>query len=170
MGLLGRLLGRDDERAPLRPLYAWVVQTAREPHWYLEGAVPDTLDGRFDMVAAVLSVALLRLEREPGTDVASARLTELFVEDMDGQLRQLGIGDIVVGKHIGKMMGALGGRLGAYRDVSAPEALNEAIRRNIYRGAPADPASEAHVAQEMTALTDRLANTRIDAVLAGDIA
>ena len=79
-------------------------------------AVPDTVDGRFDMIAAVLCTVLLRLEREPEGLATTAPLTERFVDDMDGQLRQIGIGDIVVGKHIGKMMSMLGGRLGAYRD------------------------------------------------------
>uniref|UniRef100_UPI0015754C02 ubiquinol-cytochrome C chaperone family protein n=1 Tax=Sphingomonas bacterium TaxID=1895847 RepID=UPI0015754C02 len=134
------------------PLYDAVVLRAREPHWYLDGAVPDTVDGRFDMVAAVLAAVLLRMEREPDASaVPSARLTERFVEDMDGQLRQLGIGDIVVGKHIGRMMSMLGGRLGAYREGFAASAtdggagLGEAIVRNVYRGRPPAPDALDHV-------------------------
>ena len=99
--------------------------------------MPDTFDGRFDMVSSVLALVLLRLEAlgEPARG-PSARVTELFVTDMDGQLRQRGIGDLVVGKHIGRMMGQLGGRLAAYRDGLAPGGdLAGAIDRNIYRGA-----------------------------------
>ena len=116
MNFLNKLLGRDDDRAVVRPLYAAIVAEARQPFWYERGGVADSIDGRFEMVSAVLALVLIRMEalgvaaREPST-----LLTETFVEDMDGQLRQLGIGDIVVGKHIGRMMGALGGRLGAYR-------------------------------------------------------
>ena len=114
MGVWHRLFGRG-ERDALAPLYKAVVAEARRPDWYRQGRVPDTLDGRFDMVAAVLSLVLLRLEEEGDAGRApSAHLTELFVEDMDGQLRERGIGDIVVGKHVGRMMGALGGRLGAF--------------------------------------------------------
>ena len=97
MGAWNRLFGRK-QRDALVPLYTRVVLEARRPDWYLAGQVPDTLDGRFDMVAAVLSLVLLRLEEEGESGRApSAWLTEIFVEDMDGQLRERGIGDIVVG-------------------------------------------------------------------------
>jgi cytochrome b pre-mRNA-processing protein 3 len=84
------------------------------------------------MITAVLSLVLLRLERDSGRAAESALLTELFVEDMDGQLRESGVGDIVVGKHVGKLMASLGGRLGAYRAGLAGEvSLEEALRRNV---------------------------------------
>ena len=169
MGVLDRLFGRKDRDA-LTPLYNAVVIEARRPDWYLAGQVPDTLDGRFDMVAAVLSLVLLRLEEEgePGR-APSAYLTEIFVEDMDGQLRERGIGDIVVGKHIGRMMGMLGGRLGAYRAGLAEGSLAPALVRNLYRGhAPAD-AALAHVETGLLALRDGLAATTIEHVIAGEL-
>ncbi len=169
MSLLASLFSRKDKRAPLRPLYAALVGEAREPHWYLEGAVPDTLDGRFDMVAAVLSLALLRLEAL-GLVPESVHLTEIFVDDMDGQVRQIGFGDIVVGKQIGRMMSALGGRLAAYRAAFAGEApLDEAIVRNIFRGEAPDAAALAHVAQGLRAFAARLDATPGDALLAAQI-
>jgi cytochrome b pre-mRNA-processing protein 3 len=62
----------------------------------------------------------------------SVRLTELFVTDMDGQLRESGVGDLVVGKHIGRLMSVLGGRLGAYRAALAgQEDLGAALERNL---------------------------------------
>lgn len=154
--LLRRLFAPADPRASMRALYAAVIDEARRPHWYVEGAVPDTLDGRFDMVVAVLSQALLRLQR---LDAAqdSAWLTELFVDDMDGQLRQEGIGDVVVGKHVGRMMSALGGRLSAYRDALAGgEPLGDALRRNLYRGVEPDAAALAHVERALRALWARV--------------
>jgi len=134
-------MGRDAEREALVPLYRAVVAAARRPVWYQAGKVPDTIDGRFDMVAAILSLVLIRLEREGEAFAGrSARLTELFVDDMDGQLRQQGVGDIVVGKHVGRMMGALGGRLGAFREGLAPGGdLDGAIARNLLRDAAPDP-------------------------------
>ncbi|MGJ3628818.1 ubiquinol-cytochrome C chaperone family protein [Sphingomonas sp. MMS24-JH45] len=60
---------------------------------------PDTLDGRFDMVAAVLSMVILRLEDDPQGAVPIAQLTERFIDDMDAQVRQIGFGDMVVGEH-----------------------------------------------------------------------
>ncbi|GAA4774140.1 hypothetical protein GCM10023219_21940 [Stakelama sediminis] len=148
---------------PAEALYQDVVATARRPHWYIDGAVADSVDGRFDMVAAVLSMLLLRLEaaQDPVAAGLNAFLTERFVDDMDGQLRQIGIGDIVVGKHIGRMMAMLGGRLGAYRDGLAQGDLKPALIRNLYRGESPAPEAVAHVEHGLTAFRERL--NRFDA-------
>lgn len=137
MSLFDRIFARrPDPRQAYRPLYDAIVALGRQPGWYLAG-VPDTMDGRFDMIAAVLSVVLIRLEGEEEARQPSVHVTELFIDDMDGQLRQNGVGDVVVGKHIGKMVGALGGRLSAYRDAGDDsEALRGALVRNIWRGQP----------------------------------
>lgn len=142
---LKTLFRRDEGRDALIPLYNAVVAEARNPVWYLDGQLPDTVDHRFEMVAALTALAILRLDAAGDAGkVGAVMLTELFVDDMDGQLRQEGIGDIVVGKHIGKMMASLGGRIAAYRDGlenGAPQddRLEEALVRNLYRGdAPGD--------------------------------
>lgn len=167
MSWFGKLLGERHDEA--LPLYNAVVIRAREEHWYREGAVPDTVDGRFDMIAAVLAMVLLRLEREPAAAALSAHLTERFVDDMDGQLRQMGIGDIVVGKHIGKMMSMLGGRIGAYRDGLASGDLGPALVRNLYRGAAPAPQALAAVAADLIELHDALATAPLDRLVAGDL-
>ena len=171
MSLVERLFRKRASDARPHALYAAIVAAARDPAWYRDGAVPDTLDGRFDMVAAVLTLVLLRLEslglpaREP-----SARLAELFVDDMDGQLRQIGIGDIIVGKHIGRMMAALGGRLGAYRDGLAGGDLADALRRNLYRGADVTPDALAFSEARFRDLNARLADRSLGDLLAGRLA
>lgn len=171
MGWIDRMTGGSARaRAATTPLYEAIVARARQPHWYVAGEVPDTVDGRFDMVAAILTLVLLRLETAPEGPGPSARLTERFVEDMDGQLREIGIGDIVVGKHIGRMMSMLGGRLGAYRDGLAPGGdLEGALVRNVWRGEAPAPAALAHVASGMRALHAALADTPVAAVLAGTL-
>ena len=167
MGWLERLLGERREAA--LPLYTIVVDRARAEHWYVAGSVPDTVDGRFDMIAAVLAFVLLRLEEEPDAATLSAQLTERFVDDMDGQLRQLGIGDVVVGKHVGKMMSMLGGRLGAYRAGLAAGDLKPALIRNLYRGvAPAD-AAVAHVAAALIQFEAGLAALTLAQIDAGGL-
>lgn len=159
-----RTVPRDEATA----LYRAVVAKAREPHWYLDGAVPDTVDGRFDMIAAVLAMVMLRLEADPAAAAASTHLTEAFVDDMDPQLREIGIGDLLVGKHIGRMMGMLGGRLGAYRGGLAAGDLAPALVRNIYRGeAPDDAAALKHVADGLTALRARLDRVDTARLIAG---
>lgn len=171
MSILKRLFGDRDERSGLMPLYRAIVERARQPRWYREGMVPDTLDGRFDMIAALLTLVLLRLEAEGERGRGpSALLTELFVDDMDGQLRQIGIGDIVVGKHIGKMMSALGGRLTAYREgLASGGDLEGALERNLYRGEAVDKAAVTLVAQDLRTFHAALAVTTFDAVCEGHL-
>lgn len=168
MKLLQRLLGRPD-RGTAPALYQAVVARGREPHWYADGAVPDTIDGRFDMIAAVLALVLIRLEEQPEGVATGALLTEVFIEDMDGQLRQIGIGDMIVGKHIGKMMAMLGGRLGAYRDGLAANDLKPALIRNLYRGEIPGAEALTHAESAMFALRDSLGRASIDSLIAGEI-
>jgi len=143
MSFFKRLLKpRGDDREPVRPLWHRTVELARDPRWYAEGGVADTVAGRFDAITLVLCAVLLRMEREPALVAPSVLLTELFVDDMDGQLRQSGVGDLVVGKHIGKLVSSLGGRLGALREaLSEPgdEALVSAVDRNVSLGDKGNP-------------------------------
>lgn len=154
---------------PLQALWEAIVGIARDPVWYSRHGVPDTLDGRFDMVALVTALVMLRLERE-GRGQETAWLTEAFVADMDGSLREIGVGDLVVGKEVGRMVGALGGRLGAYRTALAPGAepalLTDALARNVYRGD--DPVGfAAGLADAVHTLDARIATAPIDDLLAG---
>jgi cytochrome b pre-mRNA-processing protein 3 len=166
VGWLKRVLGGRDRSVQL-PLYDAVVAQARRPHWYLDGQVPDTLDGRFDMVAAIMALLLLRLEGDPAGAEPIAHVTERFVDDMDAQVRQIGFGDMVVGKHVGRMMGMLGGRLGAYRDGLAGGDLDGALVRNLYRGAAPPAPALAHTRESLTALHGALAATPLEELLAG---
>jgi len=167
MGLLDRFR-MAAPRAPLDDLYRAIVERARDPHWYTAGAVPDTVDGRFDMVALITSLVLIRLETDPDPAPPVA-LTERFVDDMDGSLRELGVGDMTIGKHVGRTVAALGGRLGAYRAALAGsgEPLREAIARNLYRGAPVDDAALGWTTARAETLAQELAALPTDALLAG---
>jgi len=166
MGFFDRFKSKRGESAAL---YAAVVAKARQPHWYQAGGVPDTVDGRFDTIAAVLAMVMLRLEDVPDGLVASTHLTEAFVDDMDPQLREIGIGDLLVGKHIGRMMGMLGGRLGAYREGIAAGDLKPALIRNLYRGEPTDVSAVAHVERALLALHAALADVSIERLIAGEL-
>ena len=160
-----KLFGSRDEGE--LPLYTAIIARARAPHWYEAGGVPDSIDGRFDMIAAFLAFVLLRFEDEPEAAGPSASLTERFVEDMDGQLREIGIGDVIVGKHIGKMMGMLGGRLGAYRDGLAGGDLDSALIRNLYRGATPAAGALDHVRTSLLAFNTALAAAPTAGLIAG---
>ena len=167
-GALLRKLGSKDEGPDLSAAYRQVVDAARQPHWYTEGAVEDTVDGRFEMVCALMSVTLIRLE-EDGEEgqLPSVRLTEVFVDDMDGQLREFGIGDVVVGKHVGRMMGALGGRLSAYKEGLVQGTLDSAILRNLHRGEDRGAAARSHCASALSAHLDWLMTVPLAQFIAG---
>jgi cytochrome b pre-mRNA-processing protein 3 len=171
MSLLKRIFGSSapDPKIKLVPLYNQIVAHARQPHWYEKGKVPDSLDGRFDMVAAILSLVLIRLEGDDAYAQDMAYLTEVFVDDMDGQLRESGVGDVIVGKYMGKMMSALGGRLTAFRaGLSQPEMLDEAISRNIYRGNTVDATELAHVHNAFLEVEASLASQLAEMIVEGN--
>lgn len=170
MSIFSRIFSRRDEHAAVRPLWHQVVAIAREPEWYAQGGVADSVPGRFDAITMVLAAVLVRMEREEALIPPSVLLTELFVEDMDGQLRESGVGDVIVGKHIGKLMGTMGGRLGAYRDALASgdaAMLADAVTRNVTLRDGADPAA---VATRLRALADAVDATAASELLAGNIA
>jgi cytochrome b pre-mRNA-processing protein 3 len=157
-----------DPREARRPLWNAVIATARAPHWFSEGGVPDTLDGRFDMISLVLSLVLHRIDEDAGQALAGVQLTELFVDDMDGQMRQIGFGDMVVGKQIGRMVGALGGRLGAYRATDGSDEMKAALVRNLWRGKEAPEAGLAHVMAEVAKLRAGLAAMPVETLISAD--
>ena len=97
-------------------------------------------------------------------------LTELFVNDMDGQLRQFGIGDMMVGKHIGKLMSALGGRLGAYRAAfGGEESWSAVLERNVWGGDAPLPQAAGHVASRLQAFAAALEATPTETIVAGTL-
>jgi len=170
MSFLSSLFGLGtDPREDLRPLWHSIVAISREPHWYAKSGVADNIAGRFDMIAAVLALVLVRMEHDPRLVAVTHHLTELFVDDMDGQLREIGVGDLAVGKHMGKLVGVLGGRLGAMRDLHKQddETLAQAIDRNVTMVDGADPAL---LAASLRDLARQLEHTSADDLLAGRIA
>ena len=170
MSLFARLFSsQPDPREALRPLWHRVVELSREPALYREDGVADTVAGRFDMIAAVLALVMLRLERD---DLAqeTVLLTELFVADMDAQLRETGVGDLVVGKHIGKLVSVLGGRLGALREaVASPDenVLVAALERNATM---AEGRGTEALARRLHAFAGKLAGLGSEEILAARIA
>ena len=174
LSFLSRLFGTlfssgPDPREEWRGLWHRTVAEARDPDWYRMCGVADSVEGRYDMITLVLTLVMLRLEDEGTQGPATARLTELFVEDMEGQMREAGIGDPTVGKKINALMESLNGRIGAYRDGlrADPKLLVEAVRRNVTMAHP--DAAEALV-QRMAALHARLERTTLDQLRAGEFA
>jgi cytochrome b pre-mRNA-processing protein 3 len=152
------------ERRRVEPLYRRIVAIGRDPVWYRDCGVPDTLDGRFDMLTAILALVLVRLEEEDKVR-ETVLLAETFIEEMEGTIRQIGIGDLMVGKQVGKMMSALGGRIEAFRAGD----LDAAIRRNIFHDAAVDEARIQCVRGRLEEFRGRLSGRSADALLEAEI-
>jgi cytochrome b pre-mRNA-processing protein 3 len=175
LGFLQRWSRRAEPPAAALANYRRVVERARQPLWYEAGAVADDVDGRFDMLALMLSLLVLRLERDEADAAARAMvsaLVECFVADVDGSYREMGIGDLVIAKHMGRALEAWGGRLGAYRAALAGGAareasLAEALARNLYRGRAVPAAALAVAGNAVRAEVERLAALPLAAILAG---
>ena len=173
MSFLARLFKpQPDPREALRPLWHRVVELSREPALYRDDGVADTVAGRFDMIAAILALVMLRMERDRVLAAEAALLTELFVADMDGQLRETGVGDLVVGKHVGKLVSVLGGRLGAFREALAGGPNDEggamfeaALERNTTM---ADARSLPDLARHLREFYDKLSALDSKRLLAGE--
>lgn len=120
-------------------LYLRVIEQARAPSLYEAFGIPDTPDGRFDMIAlhAILVFRRLRQEREQTRQLAQ-ELFDLMFADMDQNLREMGVGDMSIGKRIKGMAQGFYGRLASYdaalHDNDA-RTLEAALRRNVYRHA-----------------------------------
>lgn len=114
-------------------LYGAIVAGARQPKFYADMAVPDTIDGRFDLISLHMFLVLERLNGAEFVD-ARQKLTDTFFTDMDRSLREMGVGDLVVGKKVRKMAESFFGRVQAYDKALAAgeEHLQSALARNIY--------------------------------------
>jgi cytochrome b pre-mRNA-processing protein 3 len=133
-------------------LYNAVVAEARRPAWYREGAVADTMDGRFAVLSTLVALTILRLEDGDEEAVRhSVALTESFIADMDAQMREEGFGDPSLGKQVRLLVGALATRVDWWRRAQSDEMdWSDAVRFSIYRDDP--PLAEAAVTFSSEAL------------------
>ncbi|MDE2184401.1 MAG: ubiquinol-cytochrome C chaperone [Alphaproteobacteria bacterium] len=111
-------------------LYAILVERAREPVFFERFGVPDTLDGRFDLVALH---AWLLLDRLQDASLAQELVDAVFI-GFDEGLRELGAGDIGMGKRTKRLAAAFYGRLEAYAGAPDEIAMQAVLTRNLYRG------------------------------------
>jgi cytochrome b pre-mRNA-processing protein 3 len=152
--------------------YGRVVEYARRPEFFGAGGVPDTVDGRFELICLHAFLYLHRLKQEP----AAAQLGQAFFNamfaDFDRSLREMGIGDLSVGRHIRRMVEAFYGRIAAYEAGLAGDdaALQAALARNVFGTAPeAGSACATALAAYVRGETARLDDEDPRKLLAGDI-
>lgn len=166
MMILKRFFQRSPE--PQRSVYEAIVAAARHPVFYAQWGVADSLDGRFDMIALHCFLVLDRLK---GVEAAFRQelVDELF-RDMDRSLREMGVGDVSVGKKVRKMAEVFYGRVAAYDQALAEGegALEAALTRNIFpEGAPEGSASR--FAAYVLKVRQVLAGQGAEAIAAGRI-
>jgi cytochrome b pre-mRNA-processing protein 3 len=157
---------------PVIALYAALVEKARDPKFYTAFAVPDTVDGRFDMVVIHAMLVMRRLRELPEEVHATGqRLFDFMFTDMDRSLREMGVGDMSVGKHVKRMAKAFYGRAAAYEagmDAGADE-LARVIGENLYRHGQPAPGAVAGIASYLQRASAHLARQPVTDVLAGKI-
>lgn len=168
--MLGFLFRRlTAERPGGAALFEALTAEARKPHWYVEGAVPDTLDGRFAVLASVIALALVRIERDGDAgDRLSVALTERFIHVMESEHREFGLGDPTLGRTVRRLVGMLARRIELWR--SATDAnWAEAVREGLYRDeVPAD--ALLHSAKALEALRIRMGAASLEDLELGKIA
>jgi len=153
-------------------LYGTIVAQARLPSFYREYGVPDTVNGRFDLLVLHLTLVFDRLADEPQLRELGQALFDHFCTDMDRNLREMGVGDLSVPKHMQRVGEAFYGRAQVYRAGLAgdsQQALTEALERNIYgKEAPSQAVATRLAAYVRVAVRD-LRGQPASQVLAGKL-
>jgi cytochrome b pre-mRNA-processing protein 3 len=151
-------------------LFARVVAEARAPSWFTELGVPDSLDGRFSVLATATALVIVRLERGgPEARQASVALTERFVESMDHEHRQLGYGDPTIGKIVRKLTGSLAKRVERFRSaVEQADGWDDATAASLKGLDESEQALRQGAAQAMVALWQRLDGATDEQLIDGE--
>ncbi|MBL8708360.1 MAG: ubiquinol-cytochrome C chaperone [Rhodospirillaceae bacterium] len=170
-GLISRILGGPSETSQIAArLFAKLVSQARQPVFFQRLGVPDTVDGRFDMVAMHAFLVFHRLKGQGGRAAELAQaLYDVVFRDMEASLRQLGAGDVGVGKRIRVMTEALQGRITAYETAlnGNPLEVEGAVRRNLYGTADPDPEAVRAMANYLRQASEMAGRQPVDRVLRG---
>ena len=171
------LKGRTRRREAARRLYLAAVRQARDPTLYTAGGVADTLDGRFDLIVLHVVPLMRRLRQcdEEGRRLSQA-LFDVMFDDMDQSLREMGVGDLRVGKRVKQMARAFYGRAKAYDEAFdlAPGAerrrsIAEALERNVFNNAPPSDAPLLALAGYVETLLEALDRHSPAALIGGEV-
>jgi len=137
--IFSRFFKEDDARAAGRTLYESAVIQARSTVFYADLAVPDTLDGRFENILLHVWLVLRRIRMDDATterhDKVAQAVFDSMITDMDRSLREMGVGDLRVGKRVKAMAQAFYGHVKAYDDgINADDnqVLSATLLRNLY--------------------------------------
>jgi cytochrome b pre-mRNA-processing protein 3 len=165
------LFRKNTATAPVYAVYSAIVAQSRQPRFYADWLVPDTVTGRFDMISLHMALLFRRLRAETGAQKEfSQAVFDLFFKDMDRSLREMGVGDLGVPKRIQKMGNIFFGLLAAMNeamDKGDQAALGAVLSRNVFDGATG-PHVEA-LATYLLAEDRALAAQPVDTITGGSL-
>ena len=164
-------LRRNPHRDAAARAYARVVEQARRPAFFTGYGVPDTLDGRFELVCLHAFLFLHRLKGETEAAAVGQEFFDTMFADFDRSLREIGTGDLSVGRQVTRMAEAFYGRIRAYEEGLAGDdaALAAALTRNLYGTAPSGSERVTHMAAYVRHEAARLTRAPAAALIAGTI-
>jgi len=159
------------EESSIRELYGAIVAQARLPVFYQSYGVPDTVEGRFDLIVLHIVLVLAGLGGEEGAERGiGQKLFDVFCRDLDGNLREMGVGDLAVPKRMRKFGEAFYGRQAAYLTAFAAadeRELENALARNIFPAT--DTGHATPLARYARAALRQFGAQKADALLRGEI-
>ena len=163
---------RRAEYRTIAALYGAIVTQARSSAFYADFGVPDTVQGRFDLIVLHLVLLLRRLGRENGAAPAlGQQLFDTFCRDLDDNLREMGIGDLAVPKHMRRFGEAFYGRQAAYLaalDAKDGADFENALARNIFLVVSSDERA-ARLARYARAALQELDVQEYGAIIQGEV-
>jgi cytochrome b pre-mRNA-processing protein 3 len=162
-----KLFKRDPHETEATRLYDAIVRQARRPDFYQGGGVPDSIDGRFELIALHAYLVLRRLRAAGGAAEPLAQaLVDVLFADLDASLREMGAGDLGVGKRVKRMATAFYGRIGAYETSENKGAMEQALMRNLFGTVTPQAAQLAAMTGYVETALAQLANQPLPEIMA----
>ncbi len=169
--MLGKLFGRKKHnRWAVDRLHQAILAQALKPGFYFEGGARDNFSGRFEMTSLHAALVFRRLREfgPAGNELAQECFDALF-DGFDEALRDMGTGDLSVGKKIRKMGEAFYGRAKAYDEALAPEAKSDALENALQRNLGIGEAHIVEFAAYVQAAEETLGRHGAEAVMSGEV-
>jgi cytochrome b pre-mRNA-processing protein 3 len=166
-------LRRGSKDQAVTRIYDLIVEQSRRPEFYRDLGVADSLDGRFDMLSLHAMLVMRRLKANPegGGEIGQALFDHMFT-DMDLSLREIGVGDLSVGKKVKQMSSAFLGRVVAYEnglaDMESDTELVGALIRNVYRDEAPDEVVSERLASYVRKADKALENLPLNVIHSGE--
>jgi cytochrome b pre-mRNA-processing protein 3 len=170
--MFGLFKSKNPYEQAVHSVYSKSLENSRNKQFYLEYDVPDTFDGRFDLLLLHIFLVFNRMLKENSVKAEGfnqALFDETF-KDMDQTLREMGIGDMGVPKHMRKMMKAFNGRMHSYQAAIKENTLSFALKNNLYGTTPdVAPDTILKMEQKVLEMHEHLQKQSVEDIISGTI-